>query len=68
MSVSEQEEGGGTGDLGSNTPSSKASALPPTPSSLNQTGLEVRAGGRSHRDRPAQLSSLTQEETEAKRC
>lgn len=52
MSVSEQEEGGGTGDFGSNTPSSKGSTLPSTPSSLNQMGLEVRAGGRSHRDHP----------------
>lgn len=50
--VNERTGGGrGKGDFGSNNPSSRASVLPSTPSSLNQMGLDVRARG-SHRDRP----------------
>lgn len=50
--VSERTGGGrGKGDFGSNTPSSRASALPSSPSSWNQMGQEVRAGGR-HGDHP----------------
>ena len=62
----EQEEGGGKGDFGSNTSSSRASVLPSTPSSLSQIGLHVRAR-RSLRDRPAWSLSVTYEETKAHR-
>lgn len=51
MSVSEQKEGGGMGNFGSTTPSSRASVLPSTHSSLNPMGLEIGAGG-TYRDPP----------------
>ena len=67
MSMREQEAGGGKGDFGSNTSSSRASVLPSTPSSLSQMGLHVRAR-RSLRDCPAWSLSVTYEETKAHRC
>lgn len=51
VSASGQKEGGGMGNFGSGTPSSRTSVLPSTQSSLNQMGLEIGAGG-SHRDHP----------------
>lgn len=56
MSGSEQE-GGRNGSFWQQHPIIRASVLPSTCFSLNQMGLEIRAGG-SHSDHPTEPSSL----------